>query len=973
MNLRPCTSFLLIIFAFFSGPVIAKDHYAAFNYQRSNGFPGNKVYCLFQDSRGYIWMGTENGLVRFNGYEFKTYTINDGLPDNEVLGINEDKTGRLWILTFSNEICYLWNGTISNPGNDSVLNKLKFSNNIYGVLFDKWSNTFVLSQNEFYRIDSLNRVTRISHFGKDSIVFVVMARENENGTVNFLYNHKYYQYNKDHFELLASLPEHPMFTYNHVGFEALSLEEFTWTSLPDFIERYQSSKTPYWTLDELRTFKFFKKISASLLVLAAGDGACFKDIKTGKPVAAFLKGHVVSPCIFARDSSLWFGTLGEGVYHYSSSFIQSFGNDKKPVRFVKKSGKGIHYILNSSTLVEVGYNAQQKPVLTGKRILKKEFTPCFYADKDQSGDWIICARDYILRLDGHSLMCKDQYATGINKAVLDDGNGFLLVGTAYALYHIFQKAFRMTDVLHLKRVTALAKIKDLICIGTLHGLFLYQRKSKVAAGKRLVPVWDHHINALFTEADIILWMADNKGTLVRVGDDHIPKLFNRNTGLRCNSISVLKATGRFLWAGTDNGLYAIERTTPFKIIRHLSVADGLNSNQVNYIEADSSYVWVGTDKGLNYFDERKIIPVRTAPAFLITSIQNGSETMHPDPQLIKLTNKTLTIDFDVIDHSGITQPGYAYRINNNEWIESRNNNLYFPTLPYGQFTLSIKAVSANWDAPKILTLNFYRPYPYYLKWWFVAIIIVLLLGIAIMAVRTFLERTRRKDKEKLQVQQNLLQLEQMALQGQMNPHFIFNCIAAIRQYYNKGDTLKADRFVDTFSALIRTTFEVAGQTFTSLDKELDYLDKYLTIEQERFDQSFHYSINKKISMAETRIPVPVMLLQPLVENAVRHGVRHLPNGVGQIDIDVIQQTDEIHITIADNGRGRDATLKMKQAFPGHVPVTSTSVNNKRVRLLNKLFGNRFTMHAEDIRGGDGQVGGTRIFISYPLNIYAFEP
>ena len=105
MNLWNCTLFLLIIFAFFSKPVIAKDHYAAFNYQRSNGFPGNKVYCLFQDSHNYIWMGTENGLVRFNGYEFKTYTIQDGLPDNEVLSITEDKSGKLWLSTFSNELC----------------------------------------------------------------------------------------------------------------------------------------------------------------------------------------------------------------------------------------------------------------------------------------------------------------------------------------------------------------------------------------------------------------------------------------------------------------------------------------------------------------------------------------------------------------------------------------------------------------------------------------------------------------------------------------------------------------------------------------------------------------------------------------------------------------------------------------------------------------------------------------------------
>ena len=218
------------------------------------------------------------------------------------------------------------------------------------------------------------------------------------------------------------------------------------------------------------------------------------------------------------------------------------------------------------------------------------------------------------------------------------------------------------------------------------------------------------------------------------------------------------------------------------------------------------------------------------------------------------------------------------------------------------------------------------------------------------------------------MQLNLLELEQMALQGQMNPHFIFNSIASIKEYYNSGDIIKANRLLDTFTSLIRTTFEISAQTFTTLADELKYLSQYLQIEQERFNNSFSFSIDKQIQVPESQVPVPTMLLQPLVENAVRHGMRHLPDGKGKIAITIVQQQEIIAIAIADNGLGRRATLEMKKRQYFHNSVTSTTVNEKRIDILNKILDQKINIHIEDIMEEEHHISGTIVTISYPLNI-----
>lgn len=109
-------------------------------YDIKDGLAGSIAYCMTQDKDGFLWIGTENGLSRFDGTRFVNYTVLDGLPDNEVLNLFPDSKGRLWIMAFKPSVCYYYKGKIYNSTNDSTLSKIKPRSNIWNIAEDNEGN-----------------------------------------------------------------------------------------------------------------------------------------------------------------------------------------------------------------------------------------------------------------------------------------------------------------------------------------------------------------------------------------------------------------------------------------------------------------------------------------------------------------------------------------------------------------------------------------------------------------------------------------------------------------------------------------------------------------------------------------------------------------------------------------------------------------------------------------------------------------
>jgi ligand-binding sensor domain-containing protein len=112
---------LISLFSLLLLPSQGFSQVAYHNFNSNDGLPSNEVYCAYQDRDGFLWFGTDHGIVKYNGYNFKTYTTADGLTDNTVLDIREDDNSRLWFLTYAGGLCYYDGGRFfPHPNNDTI-------------------------------------------------------------------------------------------------------------------------------------------------------------------------------------------------------------------------------------------------------------------------------------------------------------------------------------------------------------------------------------------------------------------------------------------------------------------------------------------------------------------------------------------------------------------------------------------------------------------------------------------------------------------------------------------------------------------------------------------------------------------------------------------------------------------------------------------------------------------------------------
>ncbi|MEE9349026.1 MAG: histidine kinase, partial [Flavobacteriaceae bacterium] len=153
-----------------------------------------------------------------------------------------------------------------------------------------------------------------------------------------------------------------------------------------------------------------------------------------------------------------------------------------------------------------------------------------------------------------------------------------------------------------------------------------------------------------------------------------------------------------------------------------------------------------------------------------------------------------------------------------------------------------------------------------------------------------------------------IHLKNTVLQLQMNPHFIFNSLTAIQNSVLKKDNLKSAELIATFSKLIRQNLDYSNRKTISLTEEIDMLSNYIETQQFRFDNLFTYDIILDPKIKSDDVRIPPMLIQPFIENAIEHGLKHKEKG-GKIVVKIKKNNKGIRISIEDNGIGFESSKK----------------------------------------------------------------
>ncbi len=268
--------------------------------------------------------------------------------------------------------------------------------------------------------------------------------------------------------------------------------------------------------------------------------------------------------------------------------------------------------------------------------------------------------------------------------------------------------------------------------------------------------------------------------------------------------------------------------------------------------------------------------------------------------------------------------GY-YRTNQNDWIEiDQSGKIYLQNLDFGDTEIEFKVLdkrsgNVTWRKTYIVS----NPAPWYLQFWALSLYVILFSSSLILSTRYFVSQSKKKEIERLQIKNRLNELQMEALQSQMNPHFVFNALNSVQKFILNIDQEKALLFLNQFSVLIRKVLDFSSLKSITIEEELEFLNLYLDIENQRFQNSIH--IEREIQCDE-EIMIPPLLIQPLIENAIIYGSR---NEMGEMAIyfSILQEEKNLRIEIKNE-------LNLRITKNHSFQSKSTEIIQKRLALYD---------------------------------------
>ncbi len=476
--------------------------------------------------------------------------------------------------------------------------------------------------------------------------------------------------------------------------------------------------------------------------------------------------------------------------------------------------------------------------------------------------------------------------------------------------------------------------------------------------------------------DGTIWVCAGHGRLAKITDTHdlaqqleeiefFPAILND----RANDI--LADHNGHIWISSSHGLFRCHPGT--HRVDHFGKQVGLN--EINGLSLDlRGNILAATKDGFYRFDPSSIKPFAHTPHPVIESFR-VFDTPYSIPEdtspkiILTYQQNFFSFEFSAIDYTGKSKKEFAYILEgiNDDWILAGNRRYAaFTNIRGGTYTFKVKVRNefGLWSDP--VTLDITIVPPIWERTWFWALISFLILALAYLAYSYRINQIKKKEQLKAAFSKQLAEVEMKALRAQMNPHFLFNSLNAIKYYVLKRSKEKAAEYLTDFARLIRLVLNNSSQSIISLDKELEALELYIRIERLRFDEKFDYKLHIDPALETTAISIPPLLIQPFVENAIWHGLMHKTGDKGFLHISIHRIPTGIECIVEDNGIGRQRAAEVKSKSAQHQKSFGLNITRDRMAISKILNNIDITTEIQDMYDGQGEPSGTKNHRSHDI-------
>ena len=382
-----------------------------------------------------------------------------------------------------------------------------------------------------------------------------------------------------------------------------------------------------------------------------------------------------------------------------------------------------------------------------------------------------------------------------------------------------------------------------------------------------------------------------------------------------NTITFLESYKDFILIGTEKGINIYRNGK----IQLFDKEQGLKDCAITTSHIFENQLWLGTKKGFYTIDLDKL----TANKSTVSSIEIRAIAINSVPinqsnyrwfsyasdQLVcDYKHNTIAIDFVPKGHSFPNKLKFRYRLKKtNRWSPySEKPFVYLSYLPNDNYNLEIEVLDLNAGKTSrfdILKISI-QP-PFWKTGWFYGLVGILLIFGAVLIIL----RIKKRAKQKAETENQIAKAKLEALLSQMNPHFTFNALNTIQSFVFDKDAHNSTIYISEVASLMRQTLDNSARQTITIEDEIEYLETYIAIENQRFDNRIQYEILVDDTIDKEHTEIPTMLLQPFVENIFKHAFdEKYPNPAFKIEFTILDK-NLLQIVISDNGKGNTKTTK----------------------------------------------------------------
>jgi len=983
----------LLLFLLFSFAGHAQSPFRQFTTE--HGLPSSETYDVLEDRDGYIWIATDNGVSRYDGYRFENFGPEEGLNSPVVLKLYEDYRGRIWFCTLDSRLFYYQHGRIIPYPFNPIIEKQ------YG----RYVKHIHLSREDVLTValPAIGYLV-IDPDGAYELSLLPCAR-----VLMKLDSSGYLPGSGSCFSQLLESSRTVKIMADGRGLDSVEVEPirkqylvFMVSTNRKDIQLYSYSGHLFEVSKEKLSVK--KSFNETIIYLDCdSDGHIYLQVPTERGVRKYnsyddlvndryepiLEGY--KPTGLQQDPSggLWFSTLKNGVLYFPAQEPKSHpGLAGRAVTALSVKSRTELYVgqQNGDVLLVDGTSIQRLPPSPGD--ISPVFDLCYdpvsktlwkgsFALHEWTGSrWQV--------FTGSSFGKEHQaWTTGRlgSKRIFIAPSGRLW-GVNYANWGFCKLAIPTRSFLFSSTIepqtphseSSSAKRTQVVFedragrvwVGNVEGLFRFTPEEVLVRPPVDHPAFRLRVEDIHEMADSTLVIGTKGGGLLLWKGEKVRSITTRD-GLTSDMIERVHVdSAQHIWAGTLNGLNLIRLNGPDSVrVYTYTLADGMPSDEITDIDSYGDQVWVGTTRGLVKMPTR-FTRNPFSPAPLLRGMEVNGTFVHRDSlRDLAYNQNNLQVDLLAVNPKMNGRIRYRYRLHAGEdWTYTTDRYLNFPRLRPDAYRLEAQAENEDgvWSASAVLPFTI-RP-AFWATWWFRGLILLALGASVVLGVRTRIRRLREeagRRQERAELQRELSELERAALRAQMNPHFLSNCLNSIQGLIVRGEKAEAMRYLAVFHQLLRQTLNLSRKRSVPLEEDVALLRTYLELEQMRSGIPFRYRIEIDPALDTFELEVPPLLVQPYVENAILHA---FPPTVSDplIEITYRAQPGGLEIAVTDNGIGMEKSRPQRSG-----PFTKERSYGMDIprRRLEILTGAAHQVQIEQRKGEGGKIIGTRVRLRIP--------